>query len=115
MALGVLIALPAAAVDVQGRFDGKVACTSGKKEAEFKAEGKMTVTHSSSQEIKRRIDTLTWPSGNESLSFSDREKEKVELQHALKLLRDLSCEDKSDPGTTVPDPTNTLGGANHKQ
>jgi len=85
--------------DVQGRFDGKTVCVDGKKEAEFKVPGRISTTHASAQDIKRRIDLLTWHGADEGMSFSDREKEKTELQHALKMLRELSCDDVPDTGT----------------
>jgi hypothetical protein len=114
--LVMMMVLPAMASDVQGRFAGKVECVGDKKLADFKTSTTaLGVTHHSSQDIKRRIDALTWPTGNESLSFDDREKEKTELLHALKLLRDLSCDENADTATTAPDPTNTFGGSNHKQ
>jgi len=110
-----LVALPAlAANDVQGRFDGKVACVNGRKQAEFKTEGVMTAMHSSSQDIKRRIDTLTWHRSGEGSSFSDREKEKIELQHALKMLHDLSCDGGSDSATTPDTPAEPPALSSHR-
>jgi hypothetical protein len=77
--------------DLKGTFTGKVMCQAGKKKAEFKTDS-LIVSFYSMQEVKKRIDELTWPGPKETTSFSVREKEKIQLQHAVKLLRDLSCD-----------------------
>jgi hypothetical protein len=81
----------------------------GKKKAEFHLPLTLSPSYANAQDIKQRIDTVTWHGSSTGSSYSEREKEKKELQHALKLLRTLSCDEAtsitpegSTPNTTIP-------------
>jgi hypothetical protein len=104
-----LIAAPAFAKDetISGNFNGKVMCKNGQKVAEFKDIYTLQYTYYGTNVIKKQIDVLTWPPTGSTMGFDERETQKVQLKHAMTMLKNLTpCNTPNElPPAPSPPPT----------
>jgi hypothetical protein len=119
--VAILVSSPAFADhDVTGDFAGKMKCENGMKKAGFKDTATQNTTWYTLNEISHTAQALSW---DDSMSFDDREKRKLQLQHVVTLLHNLDCDTQDNPaqegtglgagaqnGTTNPTTNSTVNG-----